>query len=532
MIGQTTDVKLIVQYYLHEIWHRRWIALAVAWVICLGGLIHVAQLDDEYQSQTRIYVDTESLLLPLMQGLAVQPDPQEQIEFLRRTLLTRPNLEQLVTDTNLDLKITTLDSRQRTIERERLIDRLRSRINVSQDGRSLFRIAYTDKDPETARDVTQGLLTIFREQNVGENRADLVQTRRFIDRQVEEYEGRLRDAERRVTEFRIENADALRRSEGVSGRLQTTEANIRGLEVELQSAIWTRNQIEAQMAQVPKYLADVQEGETVGPVAFAPPTNQCEQLAENRRIMLESVTEAHPQIRSIDRTIRGLGCDAGGTETGEDEEPLTPQYAQLLDAHDRTEQAIENIRQRMLVFQEELSELQRQAAEVPEVQLRLQQLNRDYDAVQSTYNSLIERRERARLAQSLENESTSIEFRVVEPPILPPTPSGPDRLQLSLFVLALSVAGGLGSAVGLIQLNNSFRTVHELRQVLKLPVLGCITNVSAGVRNRVALIEAPIIVVLTSLLFVTVAVFVHLYHFRMWRLEPSALLAWARGLIG
>ena len=44
---------------LHAVWMRRWIALAVAWGICLAGWLVVSQLPNRFESRARIFVQVE-----------------------------------------------------------------------------------------------------------------------------------------------------------------------------------------------------------------------------------------------------------------------------------------------------------------------------------------------------------------------------------------------------------------------------------------------------------------------------------------
>src|SRR5690606_20444825 len=92
--------QLIV--YLRGMWRFRWWGLALAWIIGIVGTAVVATMPDKYESTARIYVDTQSLLRPLMSGLAVQPNVDQQVAVLSRTLISRPNIEKLITMADLD----------------------------------------------------------------------------------------------------------------------------------------------------------------------------------------------------------------------------------------------------------------------------------------------------------------------------------------------------------------------------------------------------------------------------------------------
>src|SRR4051794_15293772 len=99
---QFTDIRMLLQFYGAALWQRRWSIVLVAWLVCLVGWGMVANLPDRYEAKARIFVDTSTILGPLMKGLAVSPDVDQQIGMMRRTLLSRPNLKQLVRMTDLD----------------------------------------------------------------------------------------------------------------------------------------------------------------------------------------------------------------------------------------------------------------------------------------------------------------------------------------------------------------------------------------------------------------------------------------------
>ena len=91
--------------YLRGMWHRRWIGLAAAWIAAIIGVAVVYRIPEKYEASARVYVDTESLLRPLLSGLAIQPNLDQQVALMSRTLISRPNVEQLVRMADLDLRV-------------------------------------------------------------------------------------------------------------------------------------------------------------------------------------------------------------------------------------------------------------------------------------------------------------------------------------------------------------------------------------------------------------------------------------------
>ncbi len=95
--------KTMVMAHARALWRRRWYAVLVAWLFCLVGWAYVATLPNIFQAKTRIYVDTDSMLRPLMRGIAVDPNVLSVVDVMQRTLLSRPNLQKVIHMADLDL---------------------------------------------------------------------------------------------------------------------------------------------------------------------------------------------------------------------------------------------------------------------------------------------------------------------------------------------------------------------------------------------------------------------------------------------
>ncbi|MGY0623319.1 MAG: Wzz/FepE/Etk N-terminal domain-containing protein, partial [Paraglaciecola chathamensis] len=89
--------------YLRGVWVKKRYVMICSWLICPFGFVYVASMPDVYQSQARVYVDTRSVLQPLLRGLAIQTNPQQEISMMVKTLLSRPNLEIIARESDLDV---------------------------------------------------------------------------------------------------------------------------------------------------------------------------------------------------------------------------------------------------------------------------------------------------------------------------------------------------------------------------------------------------------------------------------------------
>src|SRR5215203_2828248 len=160
-------------------WRRRWVGLAAAWTVALIGAVIVWRTPDRFESSARVFVDTQTVLKPLMAGLAVQPNIDEQISLLARTIITRPNIDKIMHSANLDVSGTS------QVQRDQMVDDLTKRIRFTGGGReNIYTISYQDTNPERSKRVVQDLLSLFVESGLGNKRRDSEAARRFIDEQI------------------------------------------------------------------------------------------------------------------------------------------------------------------------------------------------------------------------------------------------------------------------------------------------------------------------------------------------------------
>src|SRR5437764_7951425 len=176
---------------LHAVWRHKWLGVATAWLVCTAGWIGVALVPTKYESTARVYLNADPLLTPLLKGLAADTDPTRQLDFMQRTLLSRPNLEQLVRLTDLDIGVTTPE------QKEALFKRLATDISVAPITLNLLTLSYRDREPTVAKNVVQSLLTIFAEETAGSSRADIDSAERLLNREINSSRRRLRADEKR-----------------------------------------------------------------------------------------------------------------------------------------------------------------------------------------------------------------------------------------------------------------------------------------------------------------------------------------------
>src|SRR4051794_16409919 len=177
------------------IWKYRWYTAVTAWVVAIAGWITVFNLADNYQASARVFVDTQSILKPLLSGMTSVPNVEQQVSIMSRTLLSRPNIERVIRMVDLDIKTGTAK------DKEKLIDDLIAKIKINGTIQNdIYTISYTGQNPRLTKDVVQSLLTIFVEGSFGGKKNDSAKAIQFIDEQIKTYENKLAAAENALKE--------------------------------------------------------------------------------------------------------------------------------------------------------------------------------------------------------------------------------------------------------------------------------------------------------------------------------------------
>ena len=145
----------MIQELMREIWRGRWLAVTVAWAVSLVLGAGIFMMKDRYEASARLYIDTQSVLKPLMVGLAFQPDIDQQVRMLARTVVSRPNVERLLEAPGVSL------TPPLPAEREHNIDRLIDKIKVDSSGGNLYVISVRDPDAKRAEAIVAGLVNLF-----------------------------------------------------------------------------------------------------------------------------------------------------------------------------------------------------------------------------------------------------------------------------------------------------------------------------------------------------------------------------------
>lgn len=495
------QVRVLIRRYLAAAWRYRWVTVACAWVLCVLGWVGVTLIPNQYEANARVYMDADAVLTPLLRGIAIDTQNNRQLDILQRTLLSRPNLEKLISNTDLDLQISG------PADLERMVQELGSQIRISAQTANLFTISYRNPSPKLAFDVVQSILTTFIENKAGNNRSEMQNAQVFLDQQLANYERKLREAEKRRADFKTKYIDLLPSDATGVSRFETAQETVRQLRGQLDDQIQRRDLLKSELASTPAMLVTETDVNGKPPGGDAPLTPEQAQLkaAEDQLTLLKlKDTDSHPDViaqrkliaslkiaaeksvaaaRSKARDAKGGGAakDAKGSPAPNSRSQPNPVYEQIKVRLVEAEAAQASLQRQLADATKERDRLQEIARGAPGLQAEYTNLNRDYDVLRKNYEELLARRESMRIGSAADTEADKIKIQIVDPPQVPQNPVAPRRALLITGVLIGALGAGFGLALMMAQFDQSFHTLDELRD-LGLPVAGSISLIAVTSR--------------------------------------------------
>ncbi|WP_440874888.1 XrtA system polysaccharide chain length determinant [Thalassotalea sp. PLHSN55] len=470
--------------YLKGIWIKRRFIMISTWLICPLAWIYIAQLDDVYQSEARVYADTQSILGPLLKGLTVESNPDYQIQLMVKTLLSRPNIERITRMTDLDVQVNTPK------QYEDLVDGLREDIDIRKTGarnENIFTITYEHQDPEMARNVVQSALTVFIENTLGENRSDSDSAQKFLDGQIKDYESRLLSAEARLTDFKQKYSDVLPdQYGGYYQKLTSTKDQLKAVELGL---LETQTQLDSARAQLNNSTkpssADAESRVKDGNSIQTTFDSRITELETNLDSLLLKYTDRHPDVIEVQKRLAHLNDqrkkeiesylssstgDDGGMQTMSQNPVMQGIQIQV----NQLENQVASFQVRAENYRQQVKDLESKIHVLPEIEAELVALNRGYDITKEKYEELLVRKETAQLAQQAEETTNKIQFKVIDPPRAPTEPTGPKRILFLIVATVFGIAVGVGISLLTSQINPVVTSSSQVSQATGIPVFGVI----------------------------------------------------------
>ncbi len=515
--------------YLSAIYKHRWPMLLTTALVCLLGWTGVFLLPDKFQATSKLLMSNESMMGPLLKGLAAESNlTREMASLMRRTLLSRPNLEKVIDVTDLNLLVST------RMEREGLIRDLGDEVTVTgNEDSKVYSVSYIGEDPKLVTDIVQTLTDLFIELSIGATRKDTSITREFLDREVSDYERKLRNAEERLKIFKRENI-GLMPSEGETyfSQLQEKLELLELTKLTLAEANKRMSSIVLELTKVPKIIPrktlQISDNSLNEEITIL--QSQLEDLRSKYTNAYPGIIAAEQRLNSLMQQRLARDSATTGVQGTSPEAAVSiiesRQNLNLELSRERGE--VGALRVRVNGLSNQVARMRKNVDIMPRVEAQLAQLDRDYGVIKQTYEGLVQRREATALSHQADTSSSDFQFQVIESPVVPTLPVSPDRFKLVIAVFIMGLGAGIMLAIILSQMKEYIPSISKLKEIVNFPVYGSITEIisrkdRAHSRRRMALLSA-----FWSMLLM---VFVGLMYITLNNISLASLLAKQGGLV-
>jgi len=476
MNGLYDEFKIAV----HSVWNRRWLALAVAWGLCLLGWLVVALIPNSYESQARISVEMQSLLSDKV-GVDAR-ERKKNMERVQETLASTINLEKVVRGTALNQSVAT------DRELSSKVEMLRKSIEIKSEKDNLFEItakssASNFSDAENAvlaRDIVQKMIDIFVEENLSGDRDETSQTIKFLDAQLAQREKELQEVEQKRVQFETENLGLLPGVGSISQRMEAARAELGQIDSQISQASGSLAALNGQLAGTPSSIA------TPG-IGSGGARGQLAQMEANLAgARARGWTDSHPDIISMKNEIAALRVQAGKEPAGGGgHRTPNPAYSSLQSMRAERQASLAALQARKNALQGDMAQLASKQTLEPGVAAEMSRINRDHEVLKSQYDKLLTDREQIKLRGQVESETDSLKFRVIDPPSSPRSPAAPNRPLLLAMVLIAGIGGGVGTAFAMGHVQTSYPTAARLEKASGLPVIGSVSQILTNAQREI-----------------------------------------------
>jgi uncharacterized protein involved in exopolysaccharide biosynthesis len=459
--------------YFRILWRRKWL-LAVPLVLCLVlGVILALNHPLEYESRAVLEAAVTNPLGPGHTKRRV--NVMAEVRDVKNTMVAFSTLRDIIVSRKLDFgeEVDPEDSRQI----EKLYRRIRRHTHIRPMSRRYLAVSHRSPDPELNAELVNEMVKRF----VGEDKQEAMKQAQvdleFNQDQYEKARSRLAEVDSQlrdfsqshpgfrdeITEIYYDHREAREEEQSLREQIEELEAAIQGLRKDLANE--PEKLVETRPGQVP---AEVRDARTA-----------VEQAEQRFRAMNERYTPAHRRWQEAkqdyDRAVARLRQVDTGAPDEEVIERDNPRRVELETALEEAESKLERLNVKLLAQNKAVSEkydLLRRAPELLTEKRRLEEERENCAYLCEDYARGL--REAEKELKRLSTEAYSAKYRVREYARVSRMPIRETKLKILMMAGFVGLIIGVGLIVLVEYLDQTFKTVDDVRETLGLPALGVI----------------------------------------------------------
>lgn len=469
-----------IHFYWRLFLRRLPITVGILVICTAAGVYQALRLPGVYETSARLLVESAQLPEDLSDSI-VDVAAAEEIQIISEQLLTRANLLEIAFEQDVFENYSQIPSDQ-------IVDRMRAATSINNQGGGRNRamtinISFEARSGQIAADVVNEYVTRVLAASVELRTGRASNTLDFFERTVERLSSELDEQSAQISQFQMENADALPAEQNFRLQRQAAlETTIAGGQRELSALVDQR----ARLIEIHEVTGQVDSG--TGGVNVSPEQRQLEVLQLELSDLLSRLAPTHPRVTELERRIDALEARIAGTALSSAEgepEQRTSQQAILDLQLSQLDVQIENVEAVIRDAEAALEQVNDAIARTPLNAIMLQGLERDYANIQRQYDLAVARRAQARSGQLAELDGRGQRITLIESADVPRSPASPNRrlIAVSGFAIGLAIAAGL--FVMLEFLNRTVRRSADINRGLGIePLVSVPYFVTKGERRR------------------------------------------------
>ena len=473
-----------VKRILHQYW---WILPITALAAGAIGLAATLVLPKKYTSSTMVLVEPPAVAAEVV-PTAVNEDLYRHLASMKEQILSRSRLQPIILKFNLFPQAEdtghiedSVEDLKKMIEVE-LIQPMPGSINKQPPG---FHVSVTLPNPQTAQQVCTEITSMFMEQNATTQEKRFKDTTSFLTQQLSEAKANLDQQDDKLAQFKREHLGTLPEEE------QSNLSLLTGMNSQLDAATQALSRAQQDKTFNESLLS---QQETAWKASQAGMVNtdsldaQLAALQDKLSELLAKYTPEHPdvvktktQIEDVKRRMQSADSEPKASTSANKVNTREPAQIQQLRAKIKQDDLnIADLTKQQAQIQKQIGILQAHVQASPMVEQQIKELTRNYQTALEHYNDLLKNQQKSAMLTDLQDQQEGEQFRVLDAPSLPTTPSFPKK---SIFVgggFAAGLALGLGILYLLAMSDKAMYTERDVEVCLKLPVLTLVPSFDLG----------------------------------------------------
>ena len=457
--GQGSDSNFI-QLLPVILWQRRWWIMIPAILGIVGAIAAILLIPPVYRSNAVMLVQSPQLPTDVI-GTDDIDVVDRRIARIRQQVTARPELIALIERHGL------YDSERRSNPLSEVIEDMREAItltpsqtatpdNASNQKTIAFELAFDYREPTATQAVVQDLMNRILQLDASGNVEQATNTVQFLTDQSKGLEAQIADLQGKISQITARNGGVLAGgSMIVNGASGSYDVQIAALQRDNQSLVQQRN--VAQTSDIRDPIVSAAEQRLAAARAIFSETHPDVVVAKQNLVEARELAKTNTRKIPVDVIDQQIAFN-------------NSQIAALRAAKSGEQAQVNS----QLSSQARAPLVQQQ---IGDLQLRLTAVNEQYEEVQTRLLA-------ARAGVRAEDEQMSERLSVVEPPVIPDSPSWPDRWILALGGIVGGLALGFVLAFSIELLLRPIRGPAALQNIMGAAPLGVIPVVTPKPANK------------------------------------------------